>query len=237
MCIARRVFDPVQSDIAIKGLLNLNLTEPTLSSSLRLVLMSTVPPRVREVTLAVPSTLSGRVLLNCVRHALGLSSWDQRDDTELRRLQLLSQCVLVMESSRDWRYALETYGLATLLYAPLISAVLDFTNKARGRIAYASQRNALAHFYACAVALCRWVHVVEQLRQPLYDWYANKSKEFERGAREAKRIHRLTATDGGEDASSSLPDPALPWASNITIEGKLIFKSKLISGFLKSLGL
>ncbi len=180
------MFDRVNSGIADKGLCVLRLDEATLSASLRTILSATIPSSVQQVTFTVLSEPCTQVAFNAVRHALGVSKWTKAEKNDLRRLQLLSQCLVVVEASRDWRWALEQNGLALLLFPPIMDEILAFSNKVRGRMASASQRNALAHYYALALALCRWLHVVECLRQPLHDWYEVKTQALERESRSAK---------------------------------------------------
>ncbi len=177
------------------GLRALQLSDATLSPNLRTLLTAAIPSSVRRVTLTVPTSPCAKAAFNAVRHALGVSDRTSAEECDLRRLQLLSQCLLVVETSHDWRSALEQHGLALFLFPPVAGEILEFTNKMRGRLASSSQRNALAHFYANAMALCRWLHVAEQLRQPLRDWYETKSKALERAARSAKRMQLQAAVD------------------------------------------
>lgn len=180
------------------GLATLHLAENApVSPALRELLTAAIPSSVRQVTMVVPGIPCASVAFNAARHALGVADWATAQDNELRRLQLLSQWLAVVETSQEWRRALEQHGLALLLFPPLAGNILALTNKVRGRVASASLRNALAHYHAVALALCRWLHVVEQLRQPLHDWYETTSKGFEREARAAKRLYRQAALADG----------------------------------------
>jgi len=59
-----------------------------------------------------------------MRHALGVSDCATAEENDLRRLLLLSQCLAVVETSQEWRRALERHGLALLLFPPLAGEIL-----------------------------------------------------------------------------------------------------------------
>jgi hypothetical protein len=142
-----------------------------------------------------------------------------------------------------YRRLLEKHGVALFLFPPLLSILVDHANKARGRVSASSQRNCAARVNHVAIALCRWLKcvspllptaflalycflvcsVAERLRTPLVDWYETWRKTLERGAREARNIHRQTL------AATELNLPSRPTgadvAGSLTLEGgdRLLF--------------
>lgn len=207
--------DPSQSDLAMRGLSDLNLMDNALSISLRALLCAEIPTSVQRVTMAVPSTPYGKIVFNAVKYALGVKEWSSAARIDVRRLQLVSQCLIFIEMTPLWNRALQQHGLVVLLFAPLMRRVLEATNKARGRNAAASQRNALSSYMAAALAMCRWINVAELLRQPLRDWHAQERKTLERNARAGRRERQT-------QQAHSTRMTALDWANRLSIESTYI---------------
>ncbi len=118
---------------------------------------------------------------------------------------------------------LDEHGVASLLFPPLVQEALQLVNRARGREAFASRRNALAHYFQVSMALCRWFHVAESMRQPLRDWYDGEQKALDKGARAAKRLHRQASTAGASAFVEPLPMEerrvtALDWVERISLD-------------------
>lgn len=174
------------SELGILGLLaplSISSTSP-----LQSMLVRPVPTVVQHVVISALMSSTAKFIFNLTRHALGINNWDEAPRIDLQRIQLLSQCLLAMESNSNWSTALEEAGVAAILYVPLSGHVLECVNKIRGRSSFAARRNVAALFHQAALALCRHLHAVESLRQPLYDWYESTRITLERGAREAKRL-------------------------------------------------
>ncbi len=134
-----------------------------------------------------------------------------------------------------YRRLIERHGVALFLFPPMLGKLVDQANKARGRVSASAQRNCAARVNHLALALCRWLKcerfvpvralffpsllvcvcsVSERLRTPLADWYESWRKALERGARQARNIHRqaLAATQLQKPLTSPLGAPlALMW--------------------------
>jgi hypothetical protein len=76
------------------------------------------------------------------------------------------------------------------------------------------------------MALCRWFHVAESMRQPLKDWYDQEQRALEKGARAAKRLHASAAPDLGEGVPvEERRVTALDWVERISLDSALLLIS------------
>ena len=188
-----------------------------MTPSLRAICEQPIPKSVQHVVMASVTTFEAKVLFNLVCHALGIADMTAAARSDLQRLQLLSQWLVAAEAYAEGFKALKCHGLALLLFPPLASRILQTANKARGRTASSSRRNALAHFGAAAMAVFRWLHVPESLRLPLLDCQAQERSSLERAARltRRERSQGLLLTEPGLERPNTL---AL--ANTRTLKGK-----------------
>ena len=208
-----------------KGVQRLDFSDLSMMTpALRAICEQAVPKSVQHVVMATVTTSEAKVLFNLVYHALGIADMTVAARSDLQRLQLLSQWLVAAEAYAEWFKALKCHGLAVLLFPSLASRILQTANQARGRTASSSRRNALAHFGAVAIAVCRWLHVSESLRQPLLDWQAQERALLERAARLARRERRqgLLLTEPSARKAGLEHPSTLTQAKTRTLEGTII---------------
>jgi hypothetical protein len=153
-----------------KGLDDLTLTNPRLTEPLRVLLALPIPRKVKSVIFSVPTTPQGQILLNLVRHVLELRELETGTTIDLQRLKWraidrhgllpLSADRLTrvqIEPSPPHRRRLERFGVALLLFPPLLAQLFEQANRAHGRASAASIRNCLSRVHFVVAALCRWV--------------------------------------------------------------------------------
>jgi hypothetical protein len=194
-----------------------------MSPALRALCSQPVPLSVQHVTMALLASSEAKIAFHLVRHALGIVEWSTAVRVDLQRMQLLAQWLATVEAYPAWFEALKHHSLAVLLFPQLAAIILQATNQVRGRTASASRRNALAHYGAVALAVFRWLHVPESLRQPLLDWQAKERALLERATRVSRREQRqallleVAPSGGGDIASNRATNLSL--ANSLSIEG------------------
>src|SRR5690348_14209890 len=116
------------SEVMRKGLERLNTDNETLSPVLRAVLLWPLPSTVQHVVMAKLASAPGKTLFNLVRHALGVVDWLNAERIELQRLQLDYQWLVAVEGHGPWLRALESHGVAALLFPEFTSTILRVVN-------------------------------------------------------------------------------------------------------------
>jgi len=90
------------SDVVRKGISPLKIdSNEALSSVLRILVAQSVPQSVRKVSITVPQTEAGKLMLNVARHLLNLDDYDSATEIDLQRLQMCSQLIGVVHAFSD----------------------------------------------------------------------------------------------------------------------------------------